>query len=218
MNASRISLWLLTAALTVPGFGCASSGSAGREASTQTVEAVDRFAEAVRDSRNQVNQTLGSIEKLPEAGVNLPDAYDTLTGEIEQMNATADEVTEQHAAMRQQYAAYQQQWFSQTVEMDNATLRSAAEQRINEVRREFDAIEPAYRDLREAYVPYLDHLEELRVYLSHDLTAPAVQAMVPTLEDVRQSAGNLRSSMDTLLGKLTTLSDSLKPATSARTP
>jgi chromosome segregation ATPase len=194
--------------------GCASSGNPGRAAAMQTVDQVDRLAEAVQNSRDQVGQTVQVLEQLPGAGRELPDAYNRFTKQVETMTRSSEAVAERRAAMRKQFAAYQQQWYSETVEMDNDTLRQAAQQRVNEVRRDFDALQPAYRSVRESYVPFLDQLEQVRTYLGLDLTTPSVKAMVPTIEDVRGSAATLRQDLDNLLIDLRTLSDSLKPATS----
>lgn len=199
-----------------PMIGCASSGNDRRSAANQTVEQVQNLSEAITESRQQVQDTLAAVEALPGSGTKLKRAYDQLDEELSELHGSAQRVAERRAAMKQQFAVYQQLWYSRTVEIDNPTLRDAAEQRIAEVRADFDAIEPAYREVREAYRPYLDHLDEVRTYLASDLTTPAVEAMVPTIEQARQSAGSLRTAMDQLLIKLQALTDSLIPSTSGR--
>ena len=197
--------------------GCASSPrDAKHRGAIRTMDATTQLSEEVTASKLQVQRTITALETLPNAGSELKKNFAQLDKQIKAMNESADDVAAARAEMKNDFARYQEHWYGDAVTFDNPTLREAAQQRLNEVREDFNAIDPAYVEVRRAYDPFLQHLGEVRTYLANDLTTPAVQAMVPTFEQSRQNAADLRTAMDQLLIKLRQFSESLAPETSAQ--
>ena len=200
----------------LPLLGCASTAADRHDGARNTLDQTNELSDALQKSKQQVQTTLTALERLPNSGTNLAGDFRDLSKQIRRMNDTADDVAEQRGAMRQQFAKYQEHWYGDMIELDNATLRQAAQERLEVVRQDFDALDPAYRDLQGAYDPFLAHLDEIRTYLANDTTMPAVRKMVPTFEEARQSAADLRTAMDQLLIELRQFNESLKPETSGQ--
>lgn len=120
------------------------------------------------------------------------------------------------AATKRQFAKYQEHWYGDILEMENQNLRRAAQERLVAVREDFNALDPAFQNLQNAYSPFLQHLDDIRTYLANDTTTPAVNKMVPVFEQARQSAADLRTAMDQLLIQLKTFDEALRPATSGQ--
>lgn len=202
--------------LTVLVGGCASSGSGDpqRDAAISTMDRTDALRQAVQASKVQVGESLNAMEALPAAGSKLRNVYGDYKSELREMEKSADRVSKLRREMVQQAASYQKNWFGDTETLDSDTLRAAARERLDTVRRNFDAVEPLYQDVADGYADYIAQLREVRTYLSNDLTTPAVQAVTPTFEKARQNAGSLRTAMDQFIISLRSLSESLAPETS----
>ena len=200
----------------LPLIGCASTVADRHDGARNTLDQTERLTQAIQDSKQQVQTTLTALERLPDSGTNLVGDFKDLSKQIREMNDSADDVAEQRAQMKRRFAQYQEHWYGDMIELDNATLRQAAQERLEVVRQDFDALDPAYRDLQEAYDPFLAHLDEIRTYLANDTTIPAVRKMVPTFEETRQNAADLRTAMDQMLIELRDFNESLKPETSGQ--
>ena len=207
---------LLVSALLLLNVGCASSGSPERESALQTIEGVQAYRTSAQDAKQQVGETLSAMEALPSAGSNLASVYKRYVDQVKDMDDALEELREQRGQMRSQFASYQEQWFSSTVELENDTLRQAAQRRIEEVRTDFNAVTPMYNQVTESGQPFLNKLHEVRRYLANDLTVPALKAVAPALEEARQDASSFRTALDRLIVQLTTLQESLQPETSGQ--
>ena len=203
---------LLAASLLI---GCASSNPR-RDAANDVINRTEKFRQAVEASKEQVGVSLAAMERLPGSGTELKKAYNNFQGEVKAMQKSRQRVQEARSEMRARFSKYQEAWYSDTASLNNPTLRQAANDRLLEVRQDFEAIRPLYNDVNDGYETFIPQLQEVETYLSNDLTVPAVQAVTPTLEKTRQEAGTLRTAMDELIIGLRTLTDSLLPETSGK--
>lgn len=212
---STIRFTLLATLLAFPLLGCASSGDPQRQAAVNTIKGVQAYSTAAEDAKAQVGETLSAMEALPGSGTNLADAYDTYVDQLDAMEQAMNQLREQRGEMRTRFARYQENWYGDTLTLESENLQQAAQRRLQEVRRDFEAVEPSYQEVTRTGNTFLGKLSEVRRYLANDLTAPALDALAPSLEQSRQTAADFRTALDRLVVKLTTLRESLQPETSA---
>jgi len=190
--------------------GCAPKDPA-RARSIKAVSSMETVRSELATARTDVDQAIAALKTLQGAQLDLTGPYATFRKEIVELQKSAAGVEARASDMRLRSAEYRTTWQEQTQQLTTPELRAAAEQRAARVAERYSTIETSYQSVADAYQPFITRLQEVRTYLSNDLTLAGVRAAAPAFERARTEG-------QSLLDQISALDSTLSETTSAMSP
>ena len=191
------------------GVACGSSGAR----STGAFFSVDNTRKSLVSTRDQVNRTAQSLQKLMEQSGDVQAAYKEFSGNVDRMNDQSREVEKRANEMRENRSAYFKQWTRETKAIKDDEIAQMASARQQEIEREYSALIESMAEAKQALVPYMQGLNDIRTYLKNDLTATGVQNIRPAAERILGNGSIVNQSLDRADAALTDVSSALAPRT-----
>jgi hypothetical protein len=188
--------------------GC-SSNPKGPERSAKAVESFKDTREHLADAGKQVGVTNESLLKLTTASAgDLRPVFNNFAENVRKMQDMAKEARERAEAMRAKTDAYTAQWQKEFSTISDEELRRTSEKRVAAAKAEFERVRTAATDVKGAYQPYMQGLQDVQTYLTNDLTADGVRSIGTKANDtirkgetLQQRIAGLQSELDSLSSK-----------------
>ena len=150
-------------------------------------------------SQAQIDKTLADLAALTDPSQqDLRGAYDKYTDDLARMEHHANDMRGQADAMRSQRDAYFVRWEEKAAEIDNPTVRASAEARRTRLREAHAQIATATGEARDAYVPFMKDLQDIKKYLAADLSKATVADMGEAAKKVQTDGATVKAKLDTL--------------------
>lgn len=195
--------------------GCASPA---RQRSQQAVASIENTRDEVSAGEKEIDQVLATLDKLEAQPANLTPVYSTFAAQVRDIEARATRVAARVRDMRVRAAAYSANWEVQNQTISDEQLRASAADRAEAVRERYGRIQNKAQEVRAAYDPFIDQLNDLKTFLANDLTYAGVRTAEPVFGTVRSRAAELKQRISDLVADLDEMSRRMSPTTRDATP
>jgi hypothetical protein len=183
MNAKYLSLVTLLGGLLLT--ACSTTPVERKEDAAQ---GLTEMRDAVVQTRLQIDKTLSSLNTLISApATELSKAYSQYAKDVEQLDKQVDKVQDQSKEMNAKGVNWLTEWHKSYSDIQDPELREVNEERRLEVTSQFDEIHQASRAARDALLPLLRDLQDVRTVVGNNLTTRSVRDVAST--DVVRNAG-----------------------------
>lgn len=182
------------AVLTVFSAGCASSSSYEKAGKTST--SLQEAAVNIDKGEVQIDAALAALSDLVNApNENIKPQFKEFESSVEKLESLSADVGKQALAMQAQGAAYFQQWDADLATIQNEDIRSRSTERKNVVAARFERVRASYVQARDAFVPFMSRLSDVRTALSADLTGEGLTSIKSAADKAKKDAVPLREAM-----------------------
>ena len=176
--------------------GCASSGY---DKGNKTAQNIQTAANRIAVLPAQVNKTMASLNDL----VNKPQAdlrpqFKQFTSHLAEVESAAKEIAAARRTMGEKSKEFFADWDKQLAQINNEDIKARSEERKKDVAAKMDAIKRSYTETEVAFRPFLTGLQDVRKYLSVDLTSGGIAAIKNTVTKADQDAAKLGASITQL--------------------
>jgi hypothetical protein len=200
----KVHAWTLVLA-TLALAGC-SSNPKGPERTAKAVESFRDTRQHLADASKQVGVTNESLRKLTVAtGGDLRPMFNAYAENVRKTQDMAKGARERADSMRKKTDAYTAQWQKEFNTISDPELRRKSEQRVASAKADFEKVRNAAEDVKTAYKPYMQGLQDVQQYLTNDLTAEGLQSVGNKANDTISKGGVLQQRIVGLQNELNNL-------------
>jgi hypothetical protein len=193
---------------------CATS-SAGYERAAGTANRTQSHRENLVDLRDQVGLTLDSLRTLSESPDVLPrsnrETFETFARELRNLEHDAESARKSYGRMDADAGRFFGGWSEDTAAIVDADLRQRAEDRRVALQASYAELSHAQRDTDVALAGFVRRLDDLRVYLEHDLTAAGIASAAKPIADALAEGALIQQSLSDLAHRADAAQAGLEP-------
>jgi len=220
-TARAVGVWISVILAIAWGTGCRTTGYKKSDA---TAESMQMLATAVHTERQELKTSADTLEELvhrpgPDLRPQLK-AYDSAVDRL----YDAIEVTDKRVKRVQKDSQdYLESWERETDAMNYEAIRNHAEERRAAVSNEVITITRQYQESREALLPLLAYLEDIRKTLTSDLTMDGLASVQDIVSKTRIATDKVQANLAELTTRVAASGNRLasvgvSPATSSSAP
>ncbi|MEO5958328.1 MAG: DUF2959 domain-containing protein [Opitutaceae bacterium] len=197
------SLFLSAAALALGFAGCSSTyyaamekvGVAKREILADRVEKTRASQTEAKQQFADALQRFLSVTKTD--GGDLQRKYDEMSREFSRSETRAKDVRERIASVEDVAGALFREWKDELAQYSNAELRRDSERRLDQTRRNYDALLAVMRRAADRMDPVLATFRDQVLFLKHNLNARALAQLDATNRSLEADIKRLIAEMET---------------------
>ena len=190
----------------------ATATGAGAAVSAKQAVTPEQLRKNLVAGKDQVDRTLQSLSSLTDPNtVDLQTAYKNYGMQVDRMKQHAAQTKVDADAMRQTREAYFAKWDQRISQTDNPTIRAEAEATRARLRSGQEKLIADSALAKEAYDPFITDLEDVRKFLTNDVTKDAISVLSPTAKKAQENGKLLKQRIDTLVADLDSIEG--KPTT-----
>ncbi len=178
--------------------GC--SRATGVKRAERTTTSMDEVEKQIRQTTEQINVTSASLRELTAS--NQPDLkakFQEYSKNVEQMQSVGQGAIRQIEQMQMRGQEYFREWAQEGKTYANPQIRQLSAERRAELTQTFAQISQAYTGVRGSLRTYMDNLQDIRTYLSNDLTPAGVQNVSPVAQKTLQQGEQVQQSFQPVL-------------------
>ena len=200
-------------ALTVFAGGCASSSSTSYKKAGDASTSIQKTAVGIDKGEVQIDAVLLALSDLVNhPNTDLKAQFEKFNTSVDKLDSLSKDVSKQAVAMQAQGAAYFQQWNTDLDTMQNEDIRSRSTERKNLVAARFDRVRASYAQAKNAFVPFMSRLTDVRTALATDLTTEGLASVKSVANEAKTDATPLREALRDLSTEFKALGVSLSTA------
>ena len=167
------------AALLVLASGTAcTTGNAGYERAATTAERTETHREGLVKLRAQIGLTTDALRTLSENPDVLPrsnrETFETFARELRNLELQAERTRKSYGRMDAGAGRFFDGWVTDTAGITDADLRTRAEDRRAALQASYVELAKDQRETDEALAGFVRRLDDLCIYLEHDLTTAGI--------------------------------------------
>jgi hypothetical protein len=136
----------------------------------RTRQGIDRVVKACADG----NAALANLVKTP--GASPRPFFDNFSNQVSILEAEISAARDRNVAMHEDTNAFFQAWEQELGSVRNVEIKAAAQQRRAELKDAYAKVRAASQAAQEVADPFVRDLNDLRVYLDHDLSPAGITA------------------------------------------
>lgn len=164
---------------------------------------VDRVEDA-RDSQKDAEEEFTSALEQFQAVVTveaseIKSVYDDLSGEFEDAEAAAKDVSERIEAIESVSDALFDEWRDELTQYSSAKLRSQSASKLKATERRYKTMIAAMHRAEKKMTPVLDAFRDQVLFLKHNLNAQSVAALKGELANIEVNVDRLIKEMQTAI-------------------
>jgi hypothetical protein len=179
------------------------SASGARSASAMGAPSAEVMRQNLFSGQQQIDKTLASLNRLTDPSTSdLRAAYDDYSTQLARMTDHSEKVSREANAMRKDRNAYFAQWESKVTEIDNPTIRASAEARRSKLRESHERITTLSGEARDAYVPFMRDLQDVRKFLGPDLSRQSVSLLGDVEKKAIASGATVKEKLGAIIAEL----------------
>jgi TolA-binding protein len=180
--------------------GCASTGM---DRSVKTSNSIRDVDTEIRTLIEQIDITGASLEALVAAdSSNLRTAFNTYSANVDKLERQGKQVQKRVVEMRANSKEYFSEWERQGNAFTNPRIRELSEQRRATLAQIFNQVGTSSAGIAEAYRAYLTDLQEIRLFLSNDLTPAGIRQIQPITQKASVDLATLKESLVPVINAL----------------
>jgi DNA repair exonuclease SbcCD ATPase subunit len=215
MKTSKITLItsnLMFAAVLAILTGCASKGY---EKANVTGTALQAAAEKINQGNAQLTRVMAALNNLVERPQpDLRPQFDKFSADLNDLQSLAQDVNDKATDMQAKGQGYFADWNQQLAAIQNEDIRAHSEERKKEVQAKFQTINGSYQDAKTLFTPFMSDLQDIKTYLSSDLTAGGIDSIKKTVAKANKEVPSLQKAIGKLGDDFKALGVSLSSTTS----
>lgn len=168
---------------------CASTGMQRSEDTRTTMETMDNDIE---EASWLLDATSSSLEALMKPGqTDIKQAFDTYSKNVEKMVAMEKKFAKHAEEMKARGIDYFEEWEKEGTEYENPQIQQLSDERRAALGEIYDKIAENSIGVNEAFKDYVSDVEEIKTFLSNDLTKKGISAIGPTTKKVVSNGNSL---------------------------
>ena len=173
------------------------SASSVPRADTLATPTMGQFRASIGTAQQQIDSTLASLNALTDPNPqDLRGAYDKYADNLARMQQHAEGMKKEAEAMRNSRDTYFAAWEEKATEIDNPTIRASAEARRKRLRDGQEQISTATGEAKDAYVPFMKDLQDIKKYLATDLSKSSVADLAEAAKKVQADGQTVKAKLD----------------------
>jgi hypothetical protein len=180
--------------------GCATTGN---QRSTDTRNTMKSVEQDYIDAMAQVDVTDGSLQSIIDPGQpNEKQAYDKYSNNVSKMETLGKRLFEHAEQMNKQQKNYFEEWRMQGNTYTDEQIQALSEQRRADLSEVFAHISEASVGVKGSLKAYISDIDQIKIYLSSDLTPKGVGALTPTAQQAIADGDNLKEAVKPVLAAI----------------
>ena len=153
--------------------------------------------------KEQIDRTMSALAAVSDPNQpNLQAAYRTYCDELDKLSAHQQRLAAEAEAMRQARTTYFARWDERVSDIDNPTIRAAAEERRTRLRNAQERISTDAGQARDAYRPLMSDLQDVRKFLDGDLSKDTTAVLGPATTKAQKDAQVVKERIDVVIADL----------------
>lgn len=173
--------------------GCATTSMQRSEDTRTTMETMDHD---IQEASRQLDATATSLNALLRPGqTDIRRAFDAYSKNVEDMVAMEKTFAKHAEQMKARGNDYFAEWKKEGTRYENPRIQQLSDERRVALGKIYDKIAESSIGVNEAFKAYVSDIEEIRRFLSTDLTTKGITAITPTSKKVVQNGENLNQAI-----------------------
>lgn len=178
---------------------CATSGVQRQDVATASLDQLRSELLAGEDQVEVTNEALNSLRSSD----NLTAASRDFSRELARLERRASTVRARRAAMEARLGDHIARWQEDLGGVSSEEARRAAGERASTLESAANNVESALNTVKEAYEPYMSHLEDIELILANDLSRNGVASISGTIDETLELSRALRAAIDEAINAIT---------------
>lgn len=210
ISTRLIALFSLSLTTSILLTGCSTTGF---QQADKTGAGIAEFRKDITAAKTAVDETVKALGQVAvTANTDPRPAYQQYVKSLANLESAADRAKKQGENVKSQGQAYFTNWEKQLAELKNPDIKKLAEQQKAKLQATFDSIKTVAAPLKAQFDPWLSDLNDLKNYLSNDLSISGVDAAKSLITKTQNEGLQVQKSMDALVAELNTVAATLTPA------
>jgi len=188
-NRIILAFALLIATIFIEG-ACSSTGIQRSEKATSSMEKMDKD---IKEVSIQLDATGASLAEVMRAGQSdVKKAFDSFKENVIKLEDMQKSFSKHADEMQVQGKDYFEEWQKEGNEYKNPQIQQLSDQRREELGDIYGEIASNSIGVKEAFKKYVSDVQEIRIYLSNDLTTNGIEAISQISREVVNDGDNLK--------------------------
>ncbi len=193
--------------------GCAATAGAGYERAGSTSESLTTVREEIADAKPVVAEVTSNLEDIANRpAADLKPQFEAFTASLREAERREQRINRRIETSQNRREAYMERWQEDIDEISSQNLRDRALGRMNDTRDKFDALDAKLDVMQQDYKELLEQFNDLRRFLSSDLTIAGISTIRTDVEEIRELEGQLQDAMDDAITALDELAGDIAPS------
>jgi hypothetical protein len=177
-----------------------SSSTPAARAGTNVPTGLDLYRNGLIESEQQIDKTLAALAELTDPNQqDIRGAYNKYCDQLARMKQHSDTLKREADAMRSSRDEYFGKWEAKSSEIENPTIRASAEARRKRLRDAHERIITTSADARDAYVPFMKDLGDIKKYLDNDLSKASIADLGDAAKKVQCDGAIVKEKIDAVV-------------------
>ena len=169
--------------------------------------------ESIDAASAQIDTTLKSMNDMAAAkGPDLVKRYGEFTKNIDKLESMAKKAKSNAEKARKDRETYIKKWASAQDKIQNEQLKAASQARRDELVPKIDALKDSFASVKETFLPFLQSLKDLELYLGNDLSERGMATAGELMNKCNADGDKLRSDLAIATATSQQLAASLSPS------
>lgn len=196
-------------------FVSCTASNAGYERAAATADGTQAHRENLVDLRGQLGLTLDALRTLGESPDVLPrsnrETFETFARELRNLEHDAENARKSYGRMDARAGQFFGSWNEDTAAIADADLRKRAEDRRAALQASYVELAREQRDTDVAVAGFMRRLDDLCIYLEHDLTAAGIASAAQPIADALAEGARIQQSLSDLAHRADAAQAGLEP-------
>lgn len=193
--------------------GCAATAGSGYERAGSTSESLTVVREEIAEAKPKVSETVNTLENLVNRpAADLKPQFEEFAAAVREAERRERRISSRVTTYENRRDSYMERWQADIDEISNVDLRDRALSRKSETRDSFADLDEKLATMQEDYDALLDQLNDLRRFLSSDLTIAGISSIRTDTEEARELEGQLQDAMDDAIEALDEIAGNIAPS------
>jgi len=193
--------------------GCSSTGY---DKGNQTAQDVQTAANRIAALPVQIDKTMASLDELvtkPQA--DLRPQYKQFTANLSDVEAASKDIGSARRSMGEKSKQFFAAWDAQLAQINNEDIKARSQARKDAVSQQLESIKRSYTEAEASFRPFVGELQDIRKYLSVDLTPAGLTAIQSTVTKADADAAKLTATITQLAEQFKALGLAMSSVTPA---
>lgn len=187
--------------------GCGSTGMERSDRATTTMQTVENDIQRIVVQLNATGQSLDNLVSPGQTDVKK--AFDTFTDDVEKIESMEKSFSAHVDEMQARGKDYFAEWKKEGEKYDNPEIQALSEQRRADLGAVYDRIAANSVGVKTAFRTYVSDLQEIRTYLSTDLTSKGLDAIAEVSRKVVRDGADLKYAIKNVQTAIETAKDEM---------
>jgi hypothetical protein len=172
--------------------GCASSGYKQGNKAAATIQSA---ADGVATLPGLINQTLTTLNALVESPqADLRPQFKALQSNISALESAAKAVASDRRQLGEDTKKFLADWDAELGQIQNQDIKARSQTRKDQVLQQLENVKRSYSEFDQAFRPFMADLQDVRKYLSVDLTRNGLAAIKEPVAKAANDSAPLKES------------------------